>query len=55
MIRQIKYFHSVVRNNSFSEAPKNVIYHSLQFRSKYKRWKTNWALNCWKEKTESLN
>lgn len=53
LLRQIKYFVTVVDTGSFTEAadlqkrPKNVLYRSRQYPSRYCRWKKNWGYSFW--------
>ncbi len=51
MIRQIRYFQSVVRNNSFQKRRRNAIFPNLLSHSKFRHWNGSLAFNCWKERT----
>lgn len=47
LLRQIKYFVTVVEPAALQKRPKNVLYRSRQYPSRYCRWKKNWGYSFW--------
>ncbi len=50
MLKQLKYFQSVVEKNSFSEAAEENFISQSAVSSRFRRWSGNWALSFWNVK-----
>lgn len=47
LLRQIKYFVTVVDTGSFTEAAEECFISQSEYPSRYCRWKKNWGYSFW--------